>query len=161
MSFRPGNLVKNNRNNIAVALNFIFFLLLLILLEGVPGRCQSPVVLATGLLLYSGGLTIRCAAFLHMGNAFIPNVTVRDGGEVRKKGLYRYVRHPGYMGVIMIYAGIALAAGNGAAAFLAVLSSAFVYGRRMNSEERELLRAYGSQYEAYMKSTKKLIPFVF
>ena len=36
-----------------------------------------------------------------------------------------------------------------------------VYGFRMRVEEAALLQAFGDEYRAYMRRTKRLIPFIF
>jgi protein-S-isoprenylcysteine O-methyltransferase Ste14 len=61
-----------------------------------------------GLLILVAGLAIRWAAVLNLGSAFSANVAIRDAQKVRTTGLYRYVRHPSYLGLALIFLAIGI-----------------------------------------------------
>lgn len=74
-------------------------------------------------------------------------------------GPYRWVRHPGYAGSLLIWTGFALPrAACRRWRWSRLLGR--VYRRRVNAEE-ELLHRELSGYTAYSQRTKKLVPSVW
>jgi protein-S-isoprenylcysteine O-methyltransferase Ste14 len=74
-------------------------------------------------------------------------------------GPYTYVRHPIYAGAILALFGSALT-GSIFAVLLFTISTIFCL-RRINREERDMLRLFPEQYAAYRTRTKRLIPLVW
>jgi protein-S-isoprenylcysteine O-methyltransferase Ste14 len=74
-------------------------------------------------------------------------------------GLYAYMRHPIYSGVLLMFLGTTLLAGSPGAlfGFLVILS---VFCLRMQWEEQLLTRHFPQQYPEYKKRVKALIPFL-
>ncbi len=109
----------------------------------------------------SAGLVIRWTAILSLGKAFSANVAIRDAQTVYQSGLYRLVRHPSYTGLLLAFLAVALHERNwlSAAVVLAPTTAALLY--RIHVEEAALHAAFGAQYEAYSKKTKRLIPGIY
>lgn len=83
---------------------------------------------ATALLLVGGGLTLGGLASLGRSFAILPGVR-----RLRTGGLYRFVRHPVYLGELAMLAGAAMRLGPaGAVLFVAVLAAVIV---RIRAEE--------------------------
>jgi protein-S-isoprenylcysteine O-methyltransferase Ste14 len=114
-----------------------------------------------GLLILAAGLIIRWAAVLNLGSAFSANVAIRDTQRVRTTGLYRYIRHPSYLGLVLIFLAIGIYSRNwiSLAIMLVLPTLALLY--RIKIEEAALHEAFGEEYAAYSRSTKRLIPGVF
>lgn len=123
-----------------------------------PGM-HWPRYAALGFMI--AGLGIRWTAILSLGKAFSVNVAIRSTQKLYHSGLYRFVRHPSYSGLMVCLAAVALAGRNwaGAALVLVPTTAALVY--RMLVEETALLGAFGAQYRAYSETTKRLIPGVY
>jgi protein-S-isoprenylcysteine O-methyltransferase Ste14 len=113
---------------------------------------------AAGLVLMWLGLAIRGWAIAALGAAFRTTVEVDPGQAVVSTGPYRWIRHPSYVGLLLILAGFGLAAGSwlGLAACLVLPPPALV--RRIQVEEIELERVLGEPYRAYQARTARLIP---
>lgn len=113
------------------------------------------------ILVMAAGLAIRWTAILSLGKAFSANVAIRDSQTVYRSGLYRLVRHPSYTGLLMAFVAVALHERNwlAAAVVLAPTTAALLY--RIHVEEAALHTAFGAQYEAYSKMTKRLIPGIY
>jgi protein-S-isoprenylcysteine O-methyltransferase Ste14 len=107
------------------------------------------------------GLAIRWTAILSLGKAFSANVAIRDAQTVYRSGLYRLVRHPSYSGLMLVFVAVALHDRNWLAAAVVMLpvSAALLY--RIHVEEAALHEAFGAPYDAYCKTTKRLIPGVY
>jgi hypothetical protein len=79
--------------------------------------------------------------------------------EVTRIGIYRLVRHPLYLGTLLIYLSFFLGLGNiflGAA--LLFLMTLIVYYPRILQEEKLLLSKFPSAYRQYAGLTPRLIP---
>ena len=111
-----------------------------------------------GLLLIPLGLGVREWAIINLGRFFSRTVQIEPGHELITSGPYRWIRHPAYTGMVLIYMGIALALGTwlGTAVVLGLMLAATLY--RIGVEEQVLIQAFGSKYQDYMKSTWKLFP---
>jgi protein-S-isoprenylcysteine O-methyltransferase Ste14 len=107
------------------------------------------------------GLAIRAVAILTLGRAFSVNVAIRDEQKVQRAGLYRFVRHPSYLGMEVALLAIGLHSRNWAClAFIFTLPTlAILY--RIHVEESALHEAFGQEYAAYCATTKRLVPRLF
>jgi protein-S-isoprenylcysteine O-methyltransferase Ste14 len=113
---------------------------------------------AAGLIVMWLGLAIRVWAVAALGRAFRTTVEVDPGQGIVSSGPYRWVRHPSYTGLLLIVAGLGLAAGNwlALAGCLALPLAALLW--RIHVEEAELTRVLGQPYRAYQARTKRLVP---
>jgi protein-S-isoprenylcysteine O-methyltransferase Ste14 len=111
--------------------------------------------------LFIVGLAIRWTAILTLGRSFSVNVAIHATQTVHKTGLFRFVRHPSYSGMMMIFTALALRTANplAFAVVLIPISAALLY--RIHVEETALRGAFGSDYDDYSKATKRLIPGVY
>lgn len=115
----------------------------------------------TGLCLVVLGLVVRWTAILTLRRYFTVNVAIRKNHKIVDKGLYKTVKHPAYCGSLLSFLGLALYFTNWLS-FLIIfvpITSAFLY--RIKIEEEVLGAQFGKQYLAYMKKTKRLIPFIW
>jgi len=107
------------------------------------------------------GAAIRLLAAYQLGPSFSRNVGTGKGTPLIKTGLYSKIRHPGYLGEMLVFSGIAVAFNHPVSSGLAFLLplAAFLY--RMNVEEKALTHAYGSEYSEYAARTKRIAPFLY
>lgn len=114
-------------------------------------RWPAAVPVAAGILFAIAGVRA-------LGRNLTPATTpVRDGTLVMA-GIYRWVRHPIYTGVIFGLWGIAWAA-NGWRAGLATLAVAYLFFDRKSAvEEAKLVRVF-PEYPAYRHRVPKLLPW--
>jgi protein-S-isoprenylcysteine O-methyltransferase Ste14 len=107
------------------------------------------------------GLTIRWIAIVSLGKAFSANVAIRPTQSIYQSGLYRFVRHPSYSGLLLVFVAIALHERNWLAAAVVLIPTTAALLYRIHVEEAALHQAFGAQYEAYSKRTKRLIPAIY
>ncbi len=81
----------------------------------------------------------------------------RDAPSVVKKGVFAVVRHPMYLGSILLFWGLFLATFSLASLGFWVVIVIF-YNYIASYEERLLLAQFGEDYENYTKSVAKWIP---
>jgi protein-S-isoprenylcysteine O-methyltransferase Ste14 len=115
----------------------------------------------TGLLILVAGLVIRWAAILNLGSAFSANVAIRDTQRVRTTGLYHWVRHPSYLGLVLIFIAIGIYSRNWISLAIVVVLPTLALLYRIQVEEAALREAFGEEYAAYSRTTKRLVPGVF
>ena len=121
----------------------------------VPAHWQWP-----GLVLMLVGIAIRWSGIHTLRRFFSANVAVQRDHRLIVAGPYRWVRHPGYFGGWLMFAGLGVALANWVALLvLAVLTvPAFLY--RIAVEERALRGAF-PEYAAYASTVRKFIPFLW
>ncbi|MGO8934561.1 MAG: isoprenylcysteine carboxylmethyltransferase family protein [Terracidiphilus sp.] len=114
-----------------------------------------------GLVLLILGLTIRWTAILTLGTTFSTNVAIHAAQTLRTTGPYRWVRHPSYTGMLVIFTAIGLHERNwiSLAVVLILPTAALLY--RIHVEEMALTEAFGKQYLEYSKTTKRLLPGIY
>jgi protein-S-isoprenylcysteine O-methyltransferase Ste14 len=113
-----------------------------------------------GLALLIAGATLRRHCFRMLGQYFTADVRVRADQPVVEIGAYRVLRHPSYTAGLLMFAGVASALGNWASLVVLVGLSWLGYLYRVRVEERALLATIGESYRAYMRRTKRFIPYV-
>ena len=114
-----------------------------------------------GLALLILGLAIRWTAILTLGTTFSTNVAIHHAQTLRTTGPYRWVRHPSYTGMLVIFTAIGLYERNwiSLAVVLILPIAALLY--RIHVEEIALTEAFGEQYLNYRKTTKRLFPGIY
>jgi protein-S-isoprenylcysteine O-methyltransferase Ste14 len=114
-----------------------------------------------GLAIMVLGVAIRWTAVLSLGRAFSASVAIRAGQQLYTEGLYRWVRHPSYLGLLMILAAIGVHTHNWTGFAIILIPSFAALSYRIHVEEKALKAAFGNAYELYSSNTKRLIPGVY
>ena len=68
---------------------------------------------AVGAALAVSGLIIRIHSILTLKQSFTYSVARVENQKIIESGLYKFIRHPGYLGQLLIFAGLATALANG------------------------------------------------
>ena len=122
----------------------------------------SPSVLLSvaSVILVIVGLVIALVARRTLAGNWSKDVDVKVDHELITTGIYRYVRHPIYTGVLLMGLGSVLMIGttNVLLVFLAMLGFFWFKARQ---EEKLLTKHFPKEYPAYKNHTKALIPFVW
>ncbi|HVB65688.1 MAG TPA: isoprenylcysteine carboxylmethyltransferase family protein [Nitrolancea sp.] len=138
-------------------------LLLAPLLDAVRiGRLpRSRMLFRTGVTAMVTGLVIRAWAMRALGIAYTRTLHAVDDQRLIQDGPFRLIRHPGYLGTLLVWLGAALALANGIT--IAVVGMALIpaYGQRISAEEAMLAELFGSGYETYQSRTWRLVPFFY
>ena len=113
------------------------------------------------LILMLAGLSIRATAIGTLGVSFSTNVAIHATQTLRRTGLFRWIRHPSYTGMLLIFAAIGLFQRNWASLAIMLIFPAAALLYRIHVEERALTAAFGQQYVDYSGSTSRLIPGVY
>ena len=147
-----------DRNSTRLVIGAYVALVALSLVLTSPGHIATNSTLAwiaTG--LGAVGLALRAWAMQHLGGYYSRTLHAQPDQPVVDDGPYRWIRHPGYTGSILAWAGSRLALNWIVAAItLAVLLAVYAY--RITTEEELLTDEIGQPYRDYQARTWKLIP---
>jgi protein-S-isoprenylcysteine O-methyltransferase Ste14 len=107
------------------------------------------------------GLLIRWSAIYTLGRAFSANVAIHATQQLNRSGLFRYMRHPSYTGMVLIFIAMGLSTRNWLGLALIVMPPFAALLYRIHVEEAALTGAFGGEYVEYSRTTKRLIPGVY
>jgi protein-S-isoprenylcysteine O-methyltransferase Ste14 len=113
-----------------------------------------------GLILFFAGSILRLGAAFALGHRFSGLVAIQPDHQLKTDGLYRYIRHPSYTGLLIAMIGWVLVF-RSAIGLLLNIPLFLLLLSRMNDEEKFLETHFGSQYRTYRERTRRLIPFVY
>jgi protein-S-isoprenylcysteine O-methyltransferase len=104
---------------------------------------------------------VRWYAILYLGRFFTVNVAIAADHRVIDTGPYKYIRHPSYSGVLLIFLGMAISFQNWLGFAVLLFPTTLAFLRRIDIEEMALRGALGDAYINYSAHTRRLIPFVY
>lgn len=136
------------------------FFPLLILFGTDPESRGALTFAASGCLLAISGAAVIFRSRLELGAAWSLVATANQAAGLVTTGPYRLVRHPIYLGFLMLTTGQALAFNSGPAFVVLLAGIAPTFLWRALAEERVLARTFGETYAAYRKRTKLIIPYL-
>jgi protein-S-isoprenylcysteine O-methyltransferase Ste14 len=125
------------------------------------GRIGVPAVFWIGLGTIVAGVVVRWTAILTLRRFFTVSVTIREGHQLIRSGIYSVVRHPAYTGSILSFFGLGLAFGNWFSFAAVAIATIAGFSYRIRVEERALTEHFGDAYREYAAETKRLIPGVY
>lgn len=114
-----------------------------------------------GVALLVVGALFRRHCFRMLGASFTGDVRASADQQVVTRGAYAVLRHPSYTAAIIMNTGIGIALGSWASILILVVASFIVYGYRMTVEENALLAEIGEPYAQFMRTHKRVIPYVY
>lgn len=121
----------------------------------------QPIWQVTGLALIVGGLWIRYSAMRTLASLFTYEVEIQAEHQLVETGLYRWVRHPGYLGQLLVFLGIGLALANWISLLGLALPIGVAFVHRISVEERALQQHFAGAYDVYRRRSWRLIPWVY
>ena len=109
-------------------------------------------------LTFAGLVFCVWARFVLAGN-WSDFVQLKQDHELIVGGPYRWVRHPIYTGLLLMFLGTALAVGEWRG-LLAVAIAALAFWRKLRREETVMRGAFGEAYARYAERVPALVPFL-
>jgi len=120
----------------------------------------SPALGYAGCALIVIGLGLRFWAIRALGRRFTVQVAIVEGHSIVQRGLYRFVRHPAYLGSLVSLLGLGLAFENWASIAAALALPLLATLNRIRIEEAMLIAHFGEEYRQYQARTWRLLPWV-
>ncbi len=118
-------------------------------------------IIYLGLIVLFIGILTRFLIIKSLGKYFTVDVTIREGHQIKKDGIYSVLRHPSYSASLLTFLGLGLFLNNWVALFIAFIPPFLAFLYRIKIEEKALIEQFGQDYIDYKKQTKKLIPFIY
>jgi len=117
----------------------------------------TPAVLGAGVALTALGVGISIWARFTLGANWSGVVTLKQGHELIRKGLYRSIRHPIYTGILIATVGTALIHGHLRSwVGFAIVAATFYFKARR--EERFLRQEFGAGFVEHSRQTGMFLP---
>ena len=113
------------------------------------------------LCILVAGLAVRISAILTLGRSFSANVATHTTQTIERRGLYRIVRHPSYLGMEIIFLAIGVHTRNWICLAIVLVPTTLAVLYRIHVEEIALRGAFGEAYVEYSRTTKRLIPGIY
>lgn len=133
-------------------------------LPNLLGRQRIPQTLSVqeivGLALVVVGFAVMFVALGTLRRSYASTLVIRKDHRLVTHGVYRFTRHPIYLGVLLVALGIPVHASS-LYGFLIMTALIPVFLNRIRIEERLLTEEFGDDYRFHRKSTSKLIPFLY
>jgi protein-S-isoprenylcysteine O-methyltransferase Ste14 len=120
-----------------------------------------PIAFGLGIVAIALGSLLRRHCFRVLGTSFTGDVRAAPDQRIVTTGAYRLLRHPSYTAGILLNVGFGLTLGNWASLALLTAAAFGVYSYRIAVEERALLAAVGEPYRDFMRTRRRLIPFIY
>jgi protein-S-isoprenylcysteine O-methyltransferase Ste14 len=114
-----------------------------------------------GLVVALGGIVLRVWANGILGEFYTRTLRVAENQPIVTRGPYHFIRHPGYLGQILMWTGAGLATTNWVVVVIAAMVICLAYHYRIQTEEAMLLDRLGLPYADYQAHTWKLLPLVY
>jgi protein-S-isoprenylcysteine O-methyltransferase Ste14 len=113
-----------------------------------------------GLVVLAAGVALRLGPMLELGRRFVSVVALQPGHSLHTAGFYERVRHPSYLGILLMDLGFAGVFRSAIA--LALMPVVFwMFRRRMDVEEAFMVEQFGAEYRDYMGRTQRILPGVY
>lgn len=139
------------------------------ILLGIVAQTMLPEILpissepfwlrVVGVVLYTAGLLIAVVARFQLDNNWsdIETAQVLTHQQVVSNGIYGYVRHPIYVGDILLLLGLELSLNSWLVLGVALMTPVILL--QATREEKKLVETLPG-YDLYCQQTKRFIPFV-
>ena len=97
---------------VTILLNIIFSIFLFLKKVGNISGDFTIIIRYLGLIIYFAGLVIRYYSVILLGQSFTRNVAISKEEELVSNGLYTILRHPLYLGLLLLVVGAVTYIGN-------------------------------------------------
>ncbi|MGA1874640.1 MAG: methyltransferase family protein [bacterium] len=133
-----------------------------VLVSVVLGDIDYTFITLLGFISLILGIILRKLAIQRLGVHF--SYSLETEGErqpIIVDGVYKYIRHPSYLGIFMIILSFSIIYINLPGFLIEILFLWLYVRRRISLEEKMMINTFGDRYRNYMRGTKKMIPFLY
>ncbi|MGD1107092.1 MAG: DUF1295 domain-containing protein [Terracidiphilus sp.] len=137
------------------------WLFCIVALLGIAGGTNTGVFHAAG---FVGALLFAVGSWMNSYAEYSRHVWKRrpeNHGRLYTEGLFRYSRHPNYLGDLLSFSGLCLISGAWVTAVVPLLMLAGFVFVNIPVLDSHLCDHYGAAFDEYARRTRKLIPFVY
>jgi protein-S-isoprenylcysteine O-methyltransferase Ste14 len=118
---------------------------------------HSLIAIILGVIFILTSLIFSIPALLQFFKSKNTIVPIKPASSLQVSGIYSISRNPMYLGLLLLYIGMALIFGNWWTVFLIPVLVLLVHFLIIIREEKYLLRAFGSSYSEYIRKVRRWI----
>ena len=107
------------------------------------------------------GVIIRFIAICTLGDMFDLYIKIQENHVLITRGIYRFIRHPSYLGLLILILGISVYFSSILGIISAVTIGPLMIIPRIRYEERLLLKKFPKEYKIYSENSWRLIPLIY
>jgi len=137
---------------------WLFAAVLLLAIEGGTDRANLGAAGVAGLVLFAVGSWMNSYAEYAR---LVWKRRPENRGRLYTGGLFRYSRHPNYLGDLLLFSGLCLISGAWVTGVIVLFMLAGFVFVNIPMLESHLRDHYGGEFDEYARRTRKLIPFVY
>ena len=149
---------RNSKDYILVGFQVVLFFLYIFDLQiwnvVIPERLRQ-----TGLILAIFGVLLFLIAMLQLNKNLSPFPSPKSGSELVMSGLYKFIRHPIYTGILIAFIGFALFS-ESIYKIMITFGLYLLFLIKTEYEEHRLQEKF-SEYDQYKKVTGRFLPKIF
>jgi protein-S-isoprenylcysteine O-methyltransferase Ste14 len=134
--------------------------LLLPLMTFRDASVETPRLIG-GALCFALGLWMLHRSHVDLGRNWSNTLELREDHRLVVAGVYRYVRHPMYVALLLHGVGQALVLRSPLAGFSFLAAFGVLVAVRLGSEEKMMRDAFGDEYAQYSDRTARMVPGVW
>jgi len=120
---------------------------------------QNKLIAYVGLVIMLAGIIVRWLSIMQLKKDFTVDVAITDTHQLQTGGMYKKMRHPSYLGLLLVGVGLSIAMNSIVSFFVISLAFYFAILYRIKVEENILFTEFGKNYKEYMLKTSKMWPF--
>ncbi len=110
---------------------------------------------------YPLGLLFRYVSIIYLGQHFTRDVEVSNTQELVSKGPYRLLRHPLYLGLMLLTVSVPMFFGNWFMTIMSFISMFVILNHRMTIEENMMEDVIGDAYVTWKEQRYRFIPYIY
>ncbi len=137
----------------------VSFVSIFLFITNTPSQSMTHIIF--GFFSIAIGLMLRWFAIRTLGVFFTAKLQINPKHNLIKTGIFKYVRHPSYLGVLIIICAQMILYRQLFLFTMSVILLLFAYLFRIKHEEKMLIEKFGDEYRIYQKNTKCIIPFIY
>ena len=123
-------------------------------------RQDFPAIGWSGAAIALAGVLLRLWAVIALRERYTRTLLVHEDHTIERDGPYRIVRHPGYLGSLLFFNGIALSSCSAAVLTSSIAVTVAAYSYRISVEDKMLIKEFGEEYRRYCQDVWGLVPFI-
>ena len=131
---------------------------------GVPAAADYPAniwAVTSGIVLFSSGLLLFRITHKELGRNWSISLEIRDKHRLVDTGPYSRIRHPMYTSFLLLALGQMFLLPNWAVGLAGLMGFSVLFFCRVGREERMMMDTFGTDYREYVKTTKRIIPYLY
>jgi protein-S-isoprenylcysteine O-methyltransferase Ste14 len=124
-------------------------------------HAHPPAIVLAATAFIVLGLRLLARTHADLGSNWSITLELRQSHELVSQGIYRRIRHPMYLALLLCSAGQALVIPNCIAGPAYFLARVMLFASRISPEENMMTQRFGQSYQSSVAGTKRPLPGIW